>query len=488
MAIPEEDVTYTALKNDDTSTLQEAAETEEFFERSSKLVVESDEEAERQKVEQHEFEMRLAGAKLIGGLRQMTHFRVKVEEDSIYGAALLVPQLARSLNWPRELFALTVTSYIALILCVVLHGYVLMFVAKEERVIDDFSGKMYLCDFGASIDLGSSACGDDGCPGPGGTPISAPRLYNFPQWAVHNFVFDSLMAVFPESHSHISSTVDVGEYGQESYFCRILCIVVFLISIGPEALTCVDIAKLLWYVPPVNQSWVKLKAHGEADESSLLEDVKVKVAGMSRFWKLINFFVLFLPKTILVFSTAKAGSVFLMNTAGITNLIVNSVALNFLLDLDNLMTHALMDAGTLRMLEMVEDMDLEGHDGGNGDDEEDKAASRSKRKRHVQIQDRSKDTEMIERIAQEQHLGSCASFWRLLVNVLYHKLYNLLMVCAMMLFLMANYYTTHCEPKQGQMVSKPLYPPLSMNFDLLHFFLSMFFPLPVGSNYSWKMP
>ncbi len=53
-----------------------------------------------------------------------------------------------------------------------------MFIAKEENVLDAFAGQMYLCDFGKNM---------NGL-GPGGTNITAPRLYSWDQWAVRNYV------------------------------------------------------------------------------------------------------------------------------------------------------------------------------------------------------------------------------------------------------------------------------------------------------------
>jgi hypothetical protein len=314
--------------------------------------------AERYRVE-------LAGAKLVGGLHFMDKCEaVGVEKGSIYGAVILAPQLARTLGWPRELTALSIVSYIFLAVCVAIHAWLLTFIDKEERVMDKFSGQMYLCDFGAFMD----SCSNDGsCVGPGGTKTTPPRLYGWNQWALRNYVRDSMLAVFPDMASQIGNQVDPGEYGVESYSCRLLCCIVFITSILPELKLCYQMARLLWFIPSENQPWIALnqEEHDRSQEdgnASWFESVKLKVAGMSRAWKIVNFVLVLLPKSILVFFTAKAGTGFLMETAGVDDIIVNSVALGFLLGLDDLTTSALMSADTVKLLEMCEDLELDDED------------------------------------------------------------------------------------------------------------------------------
>eukprot|EP00931_Biecheleriopsis_adriatica_P066138 TRINITY_DN40542_c0_g1_i1.p1 TRINITY_DN40542_c0_g1~~TRINITY_DN40542_c0_g1_i1.p1 ORF type:complete len:459 (-),score=68.09 TRINITY_DN40542_c0_g1_i1:10-1386(-) len=410
-----------------------------------------------------EEDVKLAGAKLVGGLLAMEHNEVGVERNSVYGAAVLAPQLARSLGWPRELTALTITSYIYLFLCVIIHGWLLVFIDKEERIMDKFSGQMFLCDFGAGMD----SCDNSDCTGPGGTKMTPPRLYSWAQWATRNFVRDSLTALFPDRKDEIMAQVDPGEYGVESYMCRLVCCILFVISIVPEMKLCVHMAKLLWYVPPVNQAWLCLNKDIAqlGNPNTWLEEVRVQVAGMSRLWKFVNFTVVFLPKCILVLYTAKAGVSFLMETAGVDDIIVNSVALSFLLGLDELMTAALMGEEACKLLEMCEGLELD-HAGEGALDED----------------------VIVSRFADDQRLSTCESWLKALVNILYYKLYNMVIVLLILGFMVGNYYYTNCEWHHGRLVSKAMYLPKSTDFTVLNAFFRRFFPVEHEEEPYWKMP
>ena len=71
-----------------------------------------------------------------GYVRESIHSVVKIETGSVYGAAILLPQLARTLGWPRELVVLAFQSWVYLFLCIIVHGWLLMFIAKEENVME----------------------------------------------------------------------------------------------------------------------------------------------------------------------------------------------------------------------------------------------------------------------------------------------------------------------------------------------------------------
>merc|ERR1712232_373104 len=77
--------------------------------------------------------------------------------------------------------------------------------------------------------------------------------------------------------------------------------------------------------------------------------------GMSRGWKLWNFLFIFTPKLMLWWRTAVAGTDFLMETASIDGIIVNSVALGFLLSFDDIITDNLMSVQENFLLDKVED-------------------------------------------------------------------------------------------------------------------------------------
>merc|ERR1712187_778535 len=82
-----------------------------------------------------------------------------------------------------------------------------------------------------------------------------------------------------------------------------------------------------------------------------MDQVVVRVAGMSVPWKIWNVLFAFLPKCVLMYYTAKLGVFFLMETAGVDNIIVNSAALGFLLGLDELITQSLMSVQATALME-----------------------------------------------------------------------------------------------------------------------------------------
>eukprot|EP00439_Symbiodinium_sp_Y106_P021562 s7916_g2.t1 len=239
-----------------------------------------------------EYRQKMASAKLVGALVYMDMGRVNVEPSSVYGAAILMPQVARTAGWPRSMARPVLQSYFYLYVCMLIHGALLCYIRKEQAVMDLFAGQMYLCDFGANLNACTVDPNAEGCTGPAGTSATAPRLYGWSAWQTRSFVAASLKALFPDKADDIRSNVDPGEYGVESYNCRLLCCLVFVISIGQEAHNIMQMARLLYYVPSTDEPWYELgeEEEDEAQESmeKWLGQVTVQVAGMSRQWRSLN--------------------------------------------------------------------------------------------------------------------------------------------------------------------------------------------------------
>ncbi|CAE8654441.1 unnamed protein product, partial [Polarella glacialis] len=193
-----------------------------------------------------------------------------------------------------------------------------------------------------------------------------------------------------------------------------------------------------------------------------LEEVNVKVAGMSAPWKMWNLIFVCVPKCVLVLYTAKAGINFLMETAGVDDIIVNSVALNFLLGLDELIAGALMSDTANEILKMCEDLPLHYDD-----------------KKHD-------DDTTIQKYSTEQQVSK--SFWLLLRNLFSNKLIKLIFVIVLTTVLVVNYYHRSCDYKDGRWVSKAMYAPINMHYTLLNAFIPFFFPPEEGKTPYWQMP
>eukprot|EP00930_Biecheleria_cincta_P009394 TRINITY_DN11112_c0_g1_i3.p1 TRINITY_DN11112_c0_g1~~TRINITY_DN11112_c0_g1_i3.p1 ORF type:complete len:553 (+),score=109.11 TRINITY_DN11112_c0_g1_i3:64-1722(+) len=411
--------------------------------------------AQEQGVTIEEYMHNIAVAKVIGGLSYMDFGKVFIEPNSVYGAAVLLPQLARSAGWPRAMIVHVFSSYICMALCVVLHTALLLYVMKEERVMDNFAGQMYLCDFGV------------GGMGPNGTPITAPRLYSWDQWSVRQFVATSLMELFSDKAKEIGKIVDPGEYGVESHMCRVTCCVVFIVSIMSELSNISNLVYLLFKTPSENESWFELNdddAAGAAQNISesmenWLSQVRVKVAGMSVFWKLVTFLFVLLPKLLLWFMTAQAGINFLMETAGIDNLIVNSVALGFLLEMDDVMTSSLMPVQVQHLIDIVEPMPLF----------------------DPSTLETRTDEETMQRVEDLKNPPLLRFCWNLIP-------WKTLLTFFLTTIFVQFYYWSHCDYKHGRWVSKDVYMPNSMQFTILNAFFGSLFPLEDQTTPFWTMP
>eukprot|EP00439_Symbiodinium_sp_Y106_P086531 s100_g33.t4 len=235
--------------------------------------------------------------------------------DSVYGAALALPQVARTAGWSLEYTSLACHSMMFLLTNLLLQGFLLYMLSKELRTLDKFGGQMHLCDFGAH----SGECPEGkNCIGPGGTAYTPERLYDWKLWTTRVFVRDSFKALFPDRAEDIEEMVDPGEYGLESYYLRMICCFIFVLGLWPD----------------LAGSWeTSQQSHSKASSarSLLLRFVSLKI---------INFFLILCPKMYIWILTVDIGIVFLMETSEIEDMIINCVALAFILNLDELTTAA----------------------------------------------------------------------------------------------------------------------------------------------------
>ena len=123
---------------------------------------------------------------------------------------------------------LVIESYLFLFVNFIVQGGLLYMIAKDQNVMGAFSGRMFLCDFGAGV---GDCVGHSWCRGPGGTETTPHRLRNWVTFSNRNFARDSMKALFPDRESDIHDKVDPGEYGVESYHCRWICCFIFVMSV-----------------------------------------------------------------------------------------------------------------------------------------------------------------------------------------------------------------------------------------------------------------
>lgn len=295
---------------------------------------------------------------------------------------------------------------------------------------------MHLCDFGADID----SCPEGrNCQGPGGTTFTFPRLYSFDQWIMRSWVRDTLRGSFPEKREEIDRLADPGEYGLESYSCRLICCFIFMMSVVDDLRGTLGMVVLVFASPTRPDMWIKYEEPDWADKKyvkkvhgwSELDFVRFRVAGMPLHWKIINLVFVLIPKLFIWYTLCSTGFHFLMETSGIVDLIMNSVAMKFILDLDGMILDHLATEATKHVMAKIEPMTL------------------------FDTQEVEEETEenAIERY-RDHELTSLQKMWPLLLPK------RLITIIALMAVYVTKYYWANCiVGKDGSIFSKDLYAP-----------------------------
>merc|ERR1719343_1114368 len=135
---------------------------------------------------------------------------------------------------------------------------------------------------------------------------------------------------------------------------------------------------LLWHVPNEPECWIRYEVPEweskeqvkEQREWTELELVKFKVCGMPLLWKFLNFLFIALPKSLIWWTLSTSGIHFLMETAGIVDLVVNCMALTFILQVDEMIFERLATVAAKYIMANLEDMPLFGPPPEETEDEE----------------------------------------------------------------------------------------------------------------------
>jgi hypothetical protein len=179
--------------------------------------------------------------------------------------------------------------------------------------------------------------------------------------------------------------------------------------------------------------------HMHKERESWLDGVQVKVAGMPLAWKGITCLFVLIPKLILWQTVACTGITFLMETSQIDNIIINSMALAFILEIDELICTALMPDSTRRLLDKCGEFHPP---------------------HHPTTQD---DGTVTEGSSNDQ--ATSYSFWDIA------RLFPTRLVVAVLLtaLFVYRYYLTHCVlSQQGAWISKAMFLPKSTRYGFLN--------------------
>jgi len=414
---------------------------------------------------------KIAAARAVQILMKREKYGVcEVEGRSVYGIALAMPQIARSAGWSRTFTGLSIRSYLNLAVNLCIQMVILYHVELETNVMNYYCGQMHLCSFGQSFDR----CPDSlDCTGPGGSTYSPARLYsNYGVWSTRMFVQSALLAVFPQHKAQIEENVDPGEYGMESAVCRMMCLFLFVLSIVNDLKDSIGLMRLLWCIPTRADPWLgyyppRWTPNKEQAKAMFghreLDYIRFRVNGMPAMWKSVNFVVVIFPKLVIWFILATAGTQFLMETASIQDLIINSLAMTFILDVDELVADRLCTEATKAMMGKIEGYNLFEEDA-----------------------DEIKSDQMAMEEFDEEDQRWTITDYKLLMLLLPRRLLWTLCIWGV---LYIGYFLRFCSASpDGSYISEALFPPK----DITHWNLLRWMFQPSGiereSEPTWTMP
>jgi len=358
-----------------------------------------------------------------------------LEADSVYGAVIAIPQIARSAEWNRTMVALTFRVMTLLVLNYFLQGSAMMYIGEASQVMEVLAGKMHLCDF--AYDL-QNCPHDKHCTGPGGTLYQKDNLYSFDMWSTRSYMRDSLKAILKGSRlNDLAEDVDhkfvPGEYGMENYWCRLLACFIFMLNEMRDFFKTWELIMVLIKVPTLPESWIYIHETEEAMKDPL-ESTKFKIAGVPWGWKLIYFLIVVIPKSFLLYNVCWMGLRFLMETAGIQDLVLGAMTMDFILTLDEVIFHAL---GSKASKHIMLNLGSYEYDGTNMED-----------------------------FLDNERSGGMKGKWGAVKLSMPTKL---LFTLAVLVIFELRYYWENCEMVDGMFVSKPMHMPKSSYYDFMTF-------------------
>jgi len=190
---------------------------------------------------------------------------------------------------------------------------------------------------------------------------------------------------------------------------------------------------VLLTTPNSAQSWVRSEDCPDT-KADPLKGSEFRIAGIPILWKLFYLLVVVFPKAFLLYNVCWMGLRFLMETAGIIDLVLGAMTMDFILQLDELLYSALGSACTKYMMEELKSYEY---------DETDK-----------------------EDFLDNERSGGAKAKWGAAKLTVPRRL--LLTLFVLFIFEL-RYYWVNCDRMEGMWVSKPIYLPLSSFYDFVTF-------------------
>jgi len=275
-----------------------------------------------------------------------------------------------------------------------------------------------------------------------------------------------LKKLFPDKAEEIEEKVDPGEYGLENYWVRFVCMFIFVMSVMDDARSTLSQLAIIMSVPTAPEMWIDYDLPDWAPKGEVKEKlekreidfVRFKVAGMPLYWKLINLTLITVPKGLIWWITLTNGTVFLMDTAGIQDIIVNTMALAFILNLDETICDLFSHKAAHFILDRIEPFALiDRSDAERESDDDSLAALRADTERSL-----------------------------LSMNMIPRRMVFALFITALFI---CKYYMRLCEwSPRGGLVSRTMALPKYKVYPFLSFVLPSVFPEAEAGEEYWSMP
>jgi len=233
-----------------------------------------------------------------------------------------------------------------------------------------------------------------------------------------------------------------------------------------------NLASLLLCVPTGAEPWLvyqppKLTQDQTTSDKSELDDITFEIAGIPLHWKMYTFLTVVIPKFMIWILLASEGTQFLMETASIQDLIINSLSMGLVLQMDELIMSRLCSDMAKVMMERLEP---------------------------YKLFDCSEEDGWTDEVSMKQHQQSPSRQWRRSFSMLLVAVPGQLLSCLVIsVIAYLGYYRRFCTmTTDGSFISKPLYPPKDVPKNPFHLWLLewLFFPLDVDrvEEPTWTMP
>jgi hypothetical protein len=245
-------------------------------------------------------------------------------------------------------------------------------------------------------------------------------------------------------HEHLIDQVeekfDPGEWGMENYFCRLLASFIFMTAEVREFCKTAELLVVLWKTPSRSDSWVH-RVHCEHWKADPLKSLRFTIAGIPRMWKVFIIVFLVIPKSLLLYNVCWMGLRFLMETAGIFNVLMSAATMDFILNTDELLFDYLGTVTSKRIMSTLKGFPV-----------------------HEDI--------------NMNNVG-----WFQAAKLTLPK--QLLITFLAFFVFEARYYLLNCQWSDGMWVSKPMYLPKSVYYTLWHFITGK---IEFQGDPYWEMP